>query len=220
MLGRLELWNLRRRLRGSIPRDPLSAVDPTAWLDAAASVVHLRATCPEPSWLVHCAYWARIDRDRLFEAALVQARLAAEHGTDEQLRTITSLSLRETSYPELATMVREIEKRYPQIRGIEQGVPSADNRKLIRHLGQRKRRMGKLDAAAMTPQTLIAGGFVLLLVAAFHRAAKLRGALALCCGALATLFTIALPQQRVALLELQRTAYGWPSSMTRATFVK
>ena len=195
--------------------------DPGPWLDGAGSVMHLRASCPEPSWLVHCAYWAGIPQDQLYEGAVAVARHAAARSSDPLFADIIVSQLRALPYDVLAKLVREMEKRYPVIRGIEQCIPSAANMTLLFHLGERKRRPPRdLDPSAVTPDALIAGGMVLMIVATFHRAEALREALALCCGALGSFFALAVPGERQVMLDLQRAAYGWPSSMTSTTFVK
>jgi hypothetical protein len=217
MIGPLKLWSLRRKLRGSIPRDPLTTLDPGPWLDAAASVTHLRATCTQPNWLVHCAYWAGVSQDKLLEAALAAGQHVKAHAP-ELFPELGDVELRRTPFPELAGKIHAIERKHPAIKAIEGYFPSGGNFLISQHLGDRHPR--KLPATGLAPGDAIAAGYVLMIVAVFHRERGLREALALVCGAAATMFALGAPAERKALLDLQRSTYGWASSMTNATFVK
>jgi hypothetical protein len=218
MLGTLSLWTQRRKLRSSIPRDPLTTFDPAPWLDGAGSVMHLRASCPQPSWLVHCAYWAGVKQDLLLDAAIAAGLHVAQRGHADLLPELQSRTLRRVPYPELAEMIFAIERKHPAIKAIEAYFPSGGNFLLSSHLGDRRPR--KLDAGTLTASAAVAAGYVLLLVSVFHRERGLREALALTCGGAATMFSIGMPGEARALLDLQRKTYGWESSMTATAFVK
>lgn len=217
MIGPLKLWSLRRQLRSSIPRDPLTTMDPIPWLDAAGSVAHLRATCTQPNWLAHCAYWAGVSQDKILEAAIAAGLHVKAVGSDP-MPWLGEVELRRQPFPELAHMIHVIEKRHPAIKAIEGYFPSGGNYLLSQHLGDRQPR--QLPKTGIAPDDAIAAGYVLMIVAVFHRERGLREALALVCGAAATMFALGAPAERKALLDLQRSIYGWESSMTSASFVK
>ena len=217
MLGPLKLWNQRRNLRTSLPRDPLTIMDPGPWLERAASVPHLRATCTQPNWLVHCAYWAGVSQDRILEAAVAAGVHVSTKGND-LMPELADVELRRQSFPVLAGRIREIERRHPVIEAIDGCFQFGGNFLIDQHLGERHPR--KIPKGGLEPADAIAAGYVLMLVAVFHRERGLREALALVCGGAATMFALGMPEERTALLDLQRSTYGWESSMTSATFVK
>lgn len=221
MIGALSLWSQRRKLRSSIARDPLSAGDPAAWLDGASTVLELRTSCPEPGWLAHCAYWAGVPMERILLGALGAADTQRPHGIGAFVPLDNMFDLRKWSYPELADLVFAAEERHPAIRGIEMVLPSQVNTTLRFHLqGDQGRRFGGADKGQLTPDALCAGALVLLVASLFHRERGLRESLVLTAGAAATLLAIAQPRQRGVILEAQRIAYKWPSSMTSTSFTK
>jgi hypothetical protein len=217
VLGSLKLWSLRRKLRGSIPRDPLTTIDPAPWLDGAGSVAHLRATCVQPSWLVHCAYWDGVSQDKLLEAAIAAGLHMKVKGAD-LVPELGDVEMRRLSFPYLAGRIHAIERQQPRIKAFEAYFPSGGNFLVSRNLGDRRPR--QLGKDPLTSEEAIAAGYVLMLVALFHRERGLREALALVCGGAASMFALGMPGEHKPLLDLQRSIYGWESSMTNATFVK
>jgi hypothetical protein len=218
MIGALKLWSQRRKLRNSLAIDPLAMIDPRPWLDDATSVLQLRTTCPQPGWLVHCAYWAEVKMDTILAAATIAADHMIRVGPKGVFPRETVAGLRQEPLPDLAELVVDIERRHPAIRGIETLLPSQMNLSLASELGERH--PASFEPGAVSPDTLVAGGFVLFLVSLFHRHHGLRESLVMTCAGMATLFAVGSPEQREALLAIQREAYGWPLSMTSTTFVK
>jgi len=217
VIGTLALWNQRRKIRGSVSRDLLRAEDPAPWLADAGSVLHLRTSCPHPAWLVHCAYWAEIRQADLLAGVLRAAEhMRAAVGGDRVDGSMLELPL--FSFPDLAAKIHAIEDRYPALRGLEQLFTAQWNLTMEANLGPR--RPSALVAADLTPEVLMAGGFHLAIAAVFHASAGLRESLAVTASGMFTLFALARPAERAALLAIQRTSYGWPLSMTDTAFVK
>jgi len=216
VIGALTLWNQRRKIRGSVARDLLRAEDPAAWLADAASLIHLRTTCPHPAWLVHCAYWAEVPQGKLLAGVLNGAehmRLLSGGDPADSLLDLVS-----APFPELAAKIHGLEKAYPPLRGLEQLFTAQWSLNMEFHLGVRKPR--GLEAHHLTPEVLMAGGFHLAIAAVFHASAGLRESLAVTASGMFTLFALARPSERSNLLAIQRAAYGWPLTMTDTTFVK
>jgi len=217
VIGAVTLWNQRRKIRGSVARDLLKGDDPSPWLGSAASLVHLRTSCPHPAWLVHCAYWAGVPQKQM----LVGVLEGAEHmrrlgGGDPASGSMFDLVME--PFPDLAARIHGIEKAYPPLRGLEQLFTAQWNTTLEFHLGRRK--PGKLEAQHLTAEVMAAGGMILAMAAIFHASAGLRESLAVTASGMFTLFALARPDERENLLAIQRAAYGWPLSMTSTTFVK
>jgi hypothetical protein len=97
------------------------------WLDNATSISQLHASCPQPGWLVHCAYWADVSQDKLLEGALALGRLACERDPTPPISPATIDTLRDQSWPDLATMMFDLLVASPTTRLVVELLPTQPN---------------------------------------------------------------------------------------------
>lgn len=131
----LTLRGRRKDLERTLRDDPTQPVGWESWLAAATSIDHLHASCPQPGWLVYCAYWAKVPQDKLLDGALALGVLACERHEAGPILPARMRTLRDLDWPDLAALMFDLLQPSATTRLVVDLVPTQEN-SLLYHLGE------------------------------------------------------------------------------------
>ena len=232
MFGRhARLRRRRDHLARALAADGFTRLGWADWLEAARTVEDLHASCPDPGWLVYCAYFEEVRQDKLLAGVLAVAQLAATHDPHPLVGLTEVASWPEQSHPDLIARVVAIEGRYPIARSLldllatpttwaladlsSTRAAAAIERGPVAPLERSPFREDPEAATRETAEGLVAAGFAAAMLCVPLRHDGVREALTTHAAAAAALLAGSYPSYVDDALAAARAAYGWTRALDR-----